>query len=114
MTKQEARKRQADWSKALQESRVVRFNGGLSLNSYPTVERAQAALQEALAAGFEAEIAPTITKTYIRTYTDNGQTTAYVEWSNGSRTEGPENGAHMRALLQRAQRLGLPLIRETW
>lgn len=27
-----------------------------------------------------------ITKAYIRDYSDNGQRTAYIEWSNGGRT----------------------------
>lgn len=29
-----------------------------------------------------------ITRAYVRHYSDNGQTKAYVEWSDGSRTEG--------------------------
>ncbi len=56
----------------------------------------------------------TISKAYIRHYTDNDQHTAYVEWSDGGRTEGePENG-HMLALFARAQREGLNITRETW
>lgn len=55
-----------------------------------------------------------ITKIIVRTYSDSGQVTAYIEWSDGSRTEGPEHGVHMQALLARGERNGLPLIRETW
>lgn len=67
-----------------------------------------------------------ITKAYIRTYADNGQTTAYVEWSDGSRSEGrlpgmpcrccgqPVNGEHMAALFARANREGITITRETW
>lgn len=59
-----------------------------------------------------------ITRAYVRTYSDNGQITAYVEWldSKGGcgRTEGPERNAHMAALIKRAQREGITLMRETW
>ncbi len=59
-----------------------------------------------------------ITKAYIRHYSDNGQTTAYVEWSDGSRTEGSVHGngmgLHMRSLLQRAVNSGLTITKETW
>jgi hypothetical protein len=55
-----------------------------------------------------------ITKIYVRTYRDSGQTTVYAEWSDGSRTEGPEHNEHMRALVSRGLRNGLPLICETW
>lgn len=70
-----------------------------------------------------------ITKAYIRHYSDNGQTFAYVEWSDGSRTEGrlPARekataehtsiylfGLHMGALLERAQHDGLTITRERW
>lgn len=70
----------------------------------------------------------TITKAYIRHYRDNDQTTAYVEWSDGGRTEGrlPGRektkaqtsiylfGLHMGALLERAQRDGLTIDRQVW
>ena len=70
----------------------------------------------------------TITRAYVRCYSDTGQTTAYVEWSDGSRTEstircreglhGRPNdltfGAHMHALFARAKREGVKLTRETW
>jgi hypothetical protein len=53
-----------------------------------------------------------IKRAYVRHYSDNGQVTAYIEWADGSRTEGePENG-HMLALMARAQREGLNITRE--
>lgn len=68
-----------------------------------------------------------ITKAYVRTYSDNGQSKAYVEWvdTNGEhgRTEGeavmqggrlvPER-THMTALFARARREGVRVRRETW
>ena len=60
----------------------------------------------------------TITKAYIRTYTDNGQTVAYVEWiddrGKSGRTEGERSNVHMQALLARAKREGVTVQRETW
>lgn len=63
-----------------------------------------------------------ITKTYVRTYSDNGQRTLYVEWRDhrgkSGRTECPwrkvKTSLHMRALLDRARREGIKLTRETW
>lgn len=69
-----------------------------------------------------------ITRAYVRTYTDNGQTVAYVEWidnkGKSGRTEGgihsdccvrePHFGSHMTALLDRAKREGLQVEREQW
>lgn len=55
-----------------------------------------------------------IVKAFIRHYTDNNQTTAYVEWDDGARTEGKPDNTHMRALLMRAEREGLQIERETW
>lgn len=59
-----------------------------------------------------------ITRAYIRTYTDNGQTVAYVEWiddeGESGRTEGQPTNAHMQALMQRAKREGLTVERERW
>lgn len=64
-----------------------------------------------------------ITRIYTRHYRDNGQTMAYVDWADGSRTEGtaedyhgillPVN-AHMGALFDRALREGLTVEREVW
>lgn len=60
----------------------------------------------------------TITKAYIRTYTDNGQTTAYVEFVDGrgerGRIEGEPDNAHMQALLKRAEHEGLTVEKERW
>ncbi len=70
-----------------------------------------------------------IKRIYVRRYTDNGQTVAYVDWADGSHTEGalkysanPRRallseasfGTHMHALFARAKRDGLRLERETW
>ena len=62
-----------------------------------------------------------ITRIYTRRYTDNGQCTAYVDWSDGSRTEGEARNynqlpisTHMRALFERGLRDGLKIERETW
>lgn len=64
-----------------------------------------------------------ITRIYTCHYTDNDQRSAYVEWSNGSRTEGrafdyhgvlvPE-GRHMGALFDAGLRAGLTVEREVW
>jgi hypothetical protein len=75
-----------------------------------------------------------ITRIYVRRYRDNGQTVAYVDWSDGSRTEAgimhpchhahhsgwarspksPSFGGYMHAVFARARREGLKLQRETW
>lgn len=59
-----------------------------------------------------------ITKAYIRTYSDSGQTTAYVEWADRKRqtgrTEGKQDNTHMKALLDRAQREGVTVERQRW
>jgi hypothetical protein len=62
-----------------------------------------------------------ITKAYIRTYSDNGQHTVYVEWidhnGNKGRTEADGTipiGSHMSALLNRASREGVTIKREVW
>jgi len=78
-----------------------------------------------------------ITKAYIRHYRDNDQVTAYVEWLDGrgkaGRHEAPKRrvlagsssadaivplyqiwGVHMAALLDRAERDGVTIERETW
>ena len=59
-----------------------------------------------------------ITKVYVRTYRDNGQVTAYVEWIDGvgrpGCTEGREDNLHMAALIARGRREGVELVREVW
>lgn len=59
-----------------------------------------------------------ITKAYVRTYSDSGQVTAYVEWVDNKgktgRTEGKEDNPHMQALLKRAQREGVEVERQRW
>jgi hypothetical protein len=64
-----------------------------------------------------------IVKAYTRHYRDNDARKAYVEWADGSRTEGEADlyhglmvprGAHMGALFDRAIREGLPVTREVW
>jgi hypothetical protein len=56
----------------------------------------------------------TIVRAYVRHYSDNGQSLAYVEWSDGSRTEGDQHNTHMQALLRHAVRLGRFAGFETW
>lgn len=60
----------------------------------------------------------TITAAYVRKYTDNGQTKAYVEWIDGKgrtgRTEGKPRNAHMQALLARAEREGVTVQKQVW
>lgn len=59
-----------------------------------------------------------INKVYTRTYTDNGQTRTYVEWTDTrgktGRTEGDAKNPHMAALLKRAEREGVEHTIETW
>lgn len=59
-----------------------------------------------------------VTKAYVRTYTDTGQVTAYVEWvdhrGRSGRTEGEPDGTHMQALLARAEREGVKVEKERW
>lgn len=66
-----------------------------------------------------------ITKAYVRTYSDNGQSVAYVEWIDGrGKTGRTEQGmphcehaqlsAHMQALFNRAEREGVRIQREQW
>ena len=64
-----------------------------------------------------------IKRVYTRHYRDNNQRTAYVEWADGSRTEGPADdyhgvlvpcGVHMGMLFDKALRDGLTIERETW
>lgn len=64
-----------------------------------------------------------IKRVYTRRYRDNGQTMAYVEWADGSRTEGEAidyhgvlipAGTHMGVLFDRALREGHQIGRETW
>jgi hypothetical protein len=56
VTKKEARARKAAWQQALSEGRVVRYNEGLTLVSYPTMAARDKALSEAKAAGVPAAI----------------------------------------------------------
>jgi hypothetical protein len=57
-----------------------------------------------------------ITKAYIRTYSDSGQVTAYVEWidskGESGRTEGEPDNQHMQALMNQAEREGVGLLAE--
>ena len=59
-----------------------------------------------------------ITAAYVRTYSDNGQTKAYVEWVNHrghtGRTEGEPDNQHMQVLLKRAEREGVTVERQRW
>lgn len=64
-----------------------------------------------------------IKRIYTRQYRDNGALRSYVDWSDGSRTEGEAeryhgllvpHGAHMGALFDRGIREGLTVEREVW
>lgn len=55
-----------------------------------------------------------IERAYVRHYSDNYQTTAYVEWLDGSRTEGNLENLHMQELFRRAKRDGIEIENETW
>jgi hypothetical protein len=59
-----------------------------------------------------------ITRAYTRHYLDNGQITTYVEWidtkGKSGRTEGSLSNLHMKALVDRANREGIPLEHEQW
>lgn len=66
---------------------------------------------------------PAIKSAYTRHYTDNGMRMAYVEWTDGSRTEGKAvlyhgvmipASEHMGALFDRAIANGITIGRETW
>jgi hypothetical protein len=55
-----------------------------------------------------------IKRVYVRTYSDSGQVTVYVEWASGARTEGPQDNVHIQQLLARADREGVEFEREIW
>ena len=61
-----------------------------------------------------------ITRAYTRFYRDTGQLVAIVEWSDGTRTEGPASatrdptGLHMWALFSRAKDKGVKIEHEVW
>jgi hypothetical protein len=59
-----------------------------------------------------------IIKAYIRTYSDSGQTKAYVEWvddeDESGCTGGEPDNEHMQALIARARREGVTVERERW
>ena len=59
--------RNAAWRLALSEGRVVRYNGGDWLVSYPTIEARDAAYAEALRAGMPAEILRVVAEDQRRT-----------------------------------------------
>jgi hypothetical protein len=57
MTPRKAAKiRKAAWQTALNEGRVIKFNGGETFKSYLTVEQANKALGLAISAGLSVEI----------------------------------------------------------
>ena len=62
----------------------------------------------------------TVTRVYTRYYSDNRQLSAYAEWSDGGRTEGPAVAperpahSHMAALFAAAKRQGLAVAHEEW
>jgi hypothetical protein len=59
-----------------------------------------------------------ITDAYTRRYSDSGQVTTYVVWTDArgraGRTEGDVSNAHMKALLARAAREGISHRQEAW
>lgn len=56
MTKKQAIERKESWSKALAEGRVVRYNFGMTLRSYPTAAEATAECERFKEAGHQASI----------------------------------------------------------
>ncbi|MGE3307746.1 MAG: hypothetical protein AB7I52_17455 [Rhizobiaceae bacterium] len=63
---------------------------------------------------------PKIRRAFTRLYSDNRQLSAYVEWSDGARTEGraiaplKPAGTHMEQLFARATREGMEVTHEQW
>ncbi len=59
-----------------------------------------------------------ITDAYTRKYSDSGQVTTYIQWTDSrgrtGRTEGKSSNPHMAALLARAAREGVVHRREVW
>lgn len=64
-----------------------------------------------------------IKRAYTRHYRDNDQRSAYVDWADGSRTEGEAEdyhgillpvGMHMGLLFERALAQGLKIEHEIW
>lgn len=59
-----------------------------------------------------------IARIYQRRYSDSGQSTVYVDWSGGGRTECPAKEAftspHFASLIARAWREGLQIEQEVW
>jgi hypothetical protein len=64
-----------------------------------------------------------IKRVYTRHYTDNDTWRAYVEWADGSRTEGQAiehkgdvlpTSLHMSNIFDRARRQGLTVEHQTW
>lgn len=61
----------------------------------------------------------TISKAYLHHYSDNDRTIAYVEWSDGSITQGDAKrwspiGVHMKALFRRAKGERIKITRQVW
>lgn len=55
-----------------------------------------------------------ITGARVTHYADNGQTIAHISWSDGSHTSGDPGGIHVLALLARATRDGVTVVRDQW
>lgn len=55
MTKKQVRERNRQWREALAESRVLKFNNGLTMKSYPTQAEREIAYAQAIAAGINVE-----------------------------------------------------------
>jgi hypothetical protein len=49
-----------------------------------------------------------------RHYRDNDQTTVYIYWADGGRTEGKPNSEHIKALVARAVSQGVKPTIEQW
>lgn len=56
MTKKEAKVRKLAWNVALAEGRVLKYDAGKQLTSYPTIEARDTALAQAKAVGFPCEV----------------------------------------------------------
>lgn len=96
---------------------IVKGKGAQATTSARKFMAVQIAAKENPSRQSKASIAK-ILKAYLRHYSDNDTTVAYVEWVDTTgkkgRTEGPPSNVHMVQLVARARREGVPIEREDW